>query len=146
MINRTLVAVQFVNTKKKKVMVTTDLPAGPLRSCLVRLGRAFSARARADRARCGIVPPPRGTTSSVARDRPAEGTHEPGVVPFTLSTGGPIGGDRPSREETRANPGLPTGLNLPQSVAEHFCTGLKRDALTGCKILSYRAALYIPHR
>lgn len=24
-------------------MVTTDLPAGPLRSCPVRLGRAFSA-------------------------------------------------------------------------------------------------------
>lgn len=32
-------------------MVTTDLPAGPLRSCPVRLGRAFSERARKDRDR-----------------------------------------------------------------------------------------------
>lgn len=31
--------------KENIIMVTTDLPAGPLRSCPVRLGRAFSVRA-----------------------------------------------------------------------------------------------------
>lgn len=91
-------------------MVTTDLPAGPLRSCPVRLGRAFSARVRRQDRFQGmrsayklvIVSPPRTD-----------------IGESTTTVYG----------ETRATRAYRPGLNLPQSVAEHFCTGFKRDAI-----------------
>lgn len=50
--------------------------------------------------------------------------------------------------ETRATRAYPIGAeSASMRIAEHFCTGFKQEMqLTGCKILSYRAALYIPHR
>lgn len=77
-------------------MVTTDLPAGPLRSCLVRLGRAFSARA--DR---GYAGPFLLSENGDRGPRPSPaGRGIPDDRALSLSPGGVIDDDR--HEETRA--------------------------------------------